>query len=141
MLHGFREIEWFLVDGETVDIWHPQIYISNSVKTQNIVSFARGVDAISSLWYSSTNNYLYYSTIFSTTISCDLNFQTFPFDSHECILVLKNFLTASWRVTLMTPKLYTIDKDNNEVEGAELKMIGNDRLDYNFEIKGFPLMM
>ena len=127
-----------MVDGKTVDIWLPQVYISNSVKTQNIVSLARGVEAISGLWYNSAHDYFYYSTIFSPTISCDLNFQTFPFDSHECNLVLKNFLTASWRVTLMTPKLYTIDKDNNEVEGDELKMIGNDRLDYNFKIKGFP---
>ena len=66
---------------------------------------------------------LHYSEIFSAQISCELNFQTFPFDSHECILELKNWIGAVFSETtgvrLNSPRIFTVNENGQEIGGKK----------------------
>ena len=71
----------------------------------------------------------------TTEISCNLDFKMFPFDSHVCILDLKNFVGSSWRVVLNSPKIATNDGNGYEIGGDEFEINNIARLDYNFYFK------
>ena len=67
-----------------------------------------------------------------------MNFQSFPFDTHECILDLKNWIGETYRVILNSPKILTNDKNGNEITGKQLKIPRNTELDYDFDIQTLP---
>ena len=82
---------WFLIDlNDMNQLWTPAVYFGNAKDIKKSGSF--GKDLLAYLWYKSDNHLLHYSEIFMVTFSCGLNFEPFPFDSHECNLDLKNWI-------------------------------------------------
>ena len=69
------------------DLWSPTVYMANAENVKKYESL--GEDQLSYLWYEYSNKMLHFSEIFSATVSCELDFNNYPFDSHECILRLK----------------------------------------------------
>ena len=67
-----------------------------------------------------------------------MNFQSFPFDSHECVLDLKNWIGETYRVILNSPKILTNDENGNEIAGKKLTILSNTELDYNFYFETLP---
>ena len=120
-----------------LDIWYPKIYIANSITIQSLVSH-RNSKMLNSLWYSYPTKYLRYSVIFVTKVSCKLDFQTFPFDNHECDLILKNWVGGSYRIVLKSPSIYGLDENGQEVEGKYFNITGNNRLNYKFRFESLP---
>ena len=66
------------------NIWTPTIYLGNANNIEKSGSF--GEESLSYLWYEFHNHMLHYSEIFKANICCDMSFEYFPFDSHECII-------------------------------------------------------
>ena len=122
------------------DIWYPEIFIANSVQAQNLVSFHQDGGALNALYYyySNSNHQIEYSTVLTITISCNMNFQSFPFDKQECNLDLKNWNGASNKIVLNSPKLLGNDEKGNEINTKELKINSNGRLEYDFFFKSLP---
>jgi hypothetical protein len=79
-----------------------------------------------------------YSEVFTTTIFCDMNFETFPYDFNECIMNFKNWDGSARRVQLQSPKIYMLDKNGNEIGGSEFNYPESGRLDYNFNLQSLP---
>ena len=118
------------------NLWTPTVYIGNAKHVNKLGSF--GEDSLSYLWYKFSSHMMHYSEIFTATVFCGLNFNNFPFDSHECILDLKNWIGWNEVVKLNSPVL----TDGNE----KLKSINktNSRLKFHFtfeslESKTFPV--
>ena len=65
-----------------------------------------------------------------------MNFQSFPFDSHQCIFYLKNWIGSIRRVILTPPILVTNDEDGNNLEVEEIKLQGGK---YEFNFKTLPI--
>ena len=114
---------------DMLDIWYPRIYVGNSLKIQSLVSDT-DTSIMNSLWFYSPTNTLRYSVIFVTDVSCKLNFQTFPFDYHECNLILKNWLGSSYRVLLKSSRIYAMDQEGKEIGGKTFNLSSNDKLNY-----------
>ena len=64
-----------------------------------------------------------------------MNFETFPYDFHECIMNFKNWDGSARRVQLQSPKIYMLDKNGNEIGGSQFNYPESGRLDYNFNLK------
>ena len=127
---------------EEIDVWYPKVFIGNSIKSLNLVSFGKNTDNINVLWYHYPDQRLRYYVKFIVTISCNLHFHTFPFDygnqSHECIVDLKNWLGFVEEVTLNSLKIFTDDENGQEIGENEFQMKSNGRLKYDFEFKALP---
>ena len=108
------------------------------MESLNIVSFDSDAASVTSLWYFSTDHMVRYSVVVTATISCKMNFQRFPYDSHKCIFILKSWLGDTGEVVLTTPKILTNDEDGNEIGGEELNMTNDGTLEYNFILKPLP---
>ena len=123
------------------DIWHPKLYIGNDVETQNLVYFGQNADSITNLWYSYLKQKLRYSVVFTVKIACSLDFQTYPFDSHTCLMNVNNWLGKDTRITFGNPKIYTNDgfyTEGKEIGGKEFELETDGRLDYNFKFESLP---
>ena len=113
-------------------MWVPQIFIGNSVRSLDLIKFDH-------MWYFYPKKMVKYTMILTPKISCNLDFHAFPFDSHECTLDLKNWISTSYRISLNSPKIYTNDNNGKEIGGQELKITKNHgKLDYNFGFKTLP---
>lgn len=66
-----------------------------------------------------------------------MNFQSFPFDSHHCILYLKNWIGSTRRVILNPPILLTNYEDGNNHEVDEITLTGGN---YDFNFKTLPTL-
>ena len=77
------------------DVWYPKIFIGNAIKPFNLISAEKDVNC---LYYLYHNHLVQYSAILTVTVSCKMNFQSFPFDTHECVLDLKNWIGETYRV-------------------------------------------
>ena len=123
-----------------VDIWYPKIYIANSVTIQSLVS---NTDAtiLNDLWYNYLSHTLRYNVIFVAKVSCKLDFQSFPFDNHECDLILRNWSGASYRIVLKSPTIYGLDEDGKEIAGKYFNITtnSNNKLDYKFQFESLPM--
>ena len=136
----FSNINWFLIEKEDMeDIWYPEIYIANSVTVQILISHT-DPKIINRLWYHYPNHTLRYSGIFVTKVSCKLDFQSFPFDNHECDLILRNWIGGSHRITLKSPSIYGFDENGKEVKRKYFNMTttGTNRLNYKFQFESLP---
>ena len=92
-------------------IWHPELYIGNDVETQNLLNFGQNSDLITSLWYFYPKHRVRYSTIFTAKIACSLGFQTFPFDSHTCLVPSMWFWSVSWSTNCLAYfSLFLVDQ-------------------------------
>ena len=106
------------------------------METTNILSFEKNSHSINSLWYYYPDHNLRYSGLLITEISCKMNFQSFPFDSHQCIFYLKNWIGSIRRVILTPPILVTNDEDGNNLEVEEITLQGGK---YEFNFKTLPI--
>ena len=90
-------------------MWSPELYIGNDVQTQNLIFFGKNADSITSLWFHYAKSKLQYASIFTAKIACSLDFQTFPFDSHTCLMNFNNWIGAKHRITFGQPN--SVHKD------------------------------
>ena len=129
----FRNTNWYLIND--VNIWYPRIFIGNSVVTTNILSFEKDSHSINSLWYYYPDHKLRFNGLLITEISCKMDFQSFPFDCHQCIFYLKNWIGSTRRVILKPPILLTNYEDGNNLEVDEITLPGGN---YEFNFKTLP---
>ena len=107
MLHHYRNIIWYTMkQGDIHDVWTPSMFFSNALDVKKIPQDRK----LSALWFHMPHG-LFYVQILVQTISCNLNFQSFPFDSHECILNLRTWSESVYRVRLNSPKIYDAQKN------------------------------
>ena len=71
-------------------------------------------------------------------MSCELHFQAFPYDFHECIINFKNWYGAIDTVKLQSPEIYMLDKEGKEIGGSEFNYEESGRLNYNFNLESLP---
>ena len=71
-------------------------------------------------------------------MSCELHFQAFPYDFHECIINFKNWYGAIDTVMLHSPEIYMLDNEGKEIGGSEFNYEESGRLDYNFNLESLP---
>ena len=126
----FRNIEWYLIE-DLDDVWVPQIFIGNSVRSLDLIKFDH-------MWYFYPKQMVKYTMILTPKISCNLDFHTFPFDSHECTLDLKNWIGASYRVMFNSIEILTNDINGTEINGDIIEVNANERYEYNFIFKTLP---
>ena len=122
-------------------LWYPKVYIGNDVQTQNLVNFAQDAGSIINLWYLYPEHKLRYGTIFTAKIACSLHFETYPFDSHSCLMNVNNWSGAKHRVMFGKPKIYTNDgfyTEGKEIGGHEFELKTDGRLDYDFKFESMP---
>ena len=129
----FRNTNWYLIND--VNVWYPRIFIVNAVEMTNILSFEKDSHSINSLWYYYPEHKLRHSRLLIVEISCKISFQSFPFDSHQCIFYLKNWIGSIRRVILTPPILMTNDEDGNNLEADEITLPGGK---YEFNFKTLP---
>ena len=103
------------------------------MKPISLISFEKDSNDIKSLWYYYTDHSVHYFAILTITLKCEMNFEKFPFDSHECIIHLRNWIGSTFRVLLNSIKVLTIDENGNEI-GGEILQVNND-MDYNFNFR------
>ena len=103
------------------------------MKPISLISFENDSSDIKSLWYHYTDHSVNYFAILTITLKCEMNFQKFPFDSHECIIHLRNWIGSTYRVLLNSVKVLTIDENGNEIGGEILQV--NNYMDYNFTFR------
>ena len=123
------------------DIWHPRLYIGNNIETQNLVNFDQNTESITSLWYHYPKQELRYASIVTAKIACSLDFQTYPFDSHTCLMNFNNWIGANYRIIFGKPKIYTNDgfyTEGKEIGGNEFELKTDGRLDYDFKFESMP---
>ena len=94
-------------------LWSPIIYIGNSVKFKSQGSFGPDPKSLNLVWYYYYHHRLKYSEVFITSVSCKLDFKSYPFDSHDCIINLKNWYGASYRLILDQPRIFTVDEEGS----------------------------
>ena len=136
----FSNQNWFLIKNENmVDIWYPKIYIANSVTIQSLISHTDAT-SLNDLWYNYPSHTLKYNVIFVAIVSCKLDFQSFPFDNHECDLILRNWSGGSYRIVLKSPTIYGHDENGKENGGKyfNITTTGNHKLDYKFQFESLP---
>ena len=135
-----RNENWYFMENGAL-LWAPELYIGNDVQTQNLIFFGQNSDSITSLWYHYPKHEVRYSTIFTAKIACSLDFQTFPFDSHTCLMNFNNWIGANYRIIFGKPRIYTNDgfyTEGKEIGGNEFELKTDGRLDYDFKFESLP---
>ena len=128
-----RGLKWYLIDIlDKKHIWTPQIYFGKA--TDTIKSVSTGDEKLSYLWFNSIDHYIIMADILLVTISCGMDFEKFPYDSHNCQISLKNWLGRQDRLQLRKPKLFTRSENGTEIQQSEIKL-EKDRLNFDFEFK------
>ena len=134
-----RNISWFQMSLKSMDdIWTPLIYFGNAFDVQNLHSFGSSKSVLGNLWFNNEHSFMKHSIKFTTTLSCRMNFNNFPYDEHRCFILIINYEGAKYRVFLNQVKIYTYNlKQKKEVGGKKIE-VQNKGLDYrfNFESKG-----
>ena len=73
-----------MIDQRVSPIWQPIIYFGNLMKKEETKFY--GATESSTLMYFHNENELLYAESFLLKFSCEMDFNTFPFDSHNCCL-------------------------------------------------------
>ena len=123
------------------DIWTPKIYIGNDVESRSLVYFGQNADSSTNLWYSYHEKELGYSAILTAKIACSLDFQTYPFDYHICLMDINNRMGTKQRITFGNPEIYTNDgfyTVGKEIGGNEFELKTDGRLEYDFKFESLP---
>ena len=95
---------WVLLDSAYISrIWRPNVHWSNSVKILKLPSLNQ--NTIGSFWYHHPNHF-FYQEYLQLSLSCGMDFQHYPYDSHECIMSLTNVIGNLALVTLQSPLIY-----------------------------------
>ena len=99
-------------------IWKPQLYFSNSIFTK------LAEDVPTELWFVHNSGpfTFWWTRTFTVSISCQMEFQGFPFDSHECKLKLVDFNNARFS-HLVKPRVYF--QSNTERLAFEMEVKSN----------------
>ena len=67
-----------------------------------------------------------------------MNFETFPYDFHECNIDFKYWNGEASRVQMQSPKIYMVDANGKGIYGSEFNYPKSGRLNYNFNLKSLP---
>ena len=126
-----RNLIWYLIDFKDItQLWSPLLYIGNSLKVKKLPELSK----LSALWLFMPHQLLYYE-VFRVTLSCSLDFQTYPFDSHTCNLNMQNWGGSMFRNILNPPKLFTTLNNGELIGGNAIFNMSNNRLNYDFSFE------
>ena len=118
---------WVLLDNAyTSTLWRPNVHWSNSIKILKLPSLNQNI--IGSFWYKHPNHF-FYQEYLQLSISCDMNFKRYPYDSHQCIMSLTNVIGNLDLVTLQSPKIYAGNETQNDP--GNLYQAQNDKLQFD----------
>ena len=84
-------------------IWRPSLSFGNALSIAKHSTYGGRVD--SSYWFRKPNN-LEYAEVLKITISCNFNFNAFPFDSHVCHFNLQDTKYTVNEVELLSPAFF-----------------------------------
>ena len=104
---------------------------------RHLDAFGDDSSALSSIWFLLPEYRLRFSEVFIVSIGCDFDFTTYPFDSHTCLIHLKNWIGSPFRLQLNSPSIYTLNSTGFEIGGKEFNFT-NGRLDYDLDFKSLP---
>ena len=122
---------WVLLDKAYIStLWRPNVHWSNSIKILKLPSLNQNI--IGSFWYNHPNHF-FYQEYLQLSISCDMNFEKYPYDSHECIMSLTNVIGNLELVNLQNPKIYGINETQNE-DGNSYEA-QNDKLQFDILVE------
>ena len=122
---------WVLLNKSyTSALWRPNIHWSNAIKILKMPSLNQNV--IGSFWYMHPGHFLHQEYL-QLSISCDMKFSNYPFDSHNCSMQLTNIIGNLDLVILQTPKIYARDEKTNP-DGTSFEA-QNDKLQFELKIK------
>ena len=117
------------------EIWSPVIYFGNAINVWDLDSFGTDQETLSNLWSNFKHPYMQFSIKFTSKMSCKMNFNNFPFDKHDCQIMLINWEGATYRVLLNDPKVYTYDKEKHKEVGGKKIQIKSEKLYYLFDFE------
>ena len=83
-------------------IWHPTIEFDNLLKYEKQEVYG---DPEATSFEVDENQILFYSEEVKLVLSCDFNFETFPFDSHKCQLTYGDDILCANNLKLTTAKI------------------------------------
>lgn len=86
------------------EVWSPIFYLMNSLEVKRHGSF--GGEITNSFWYNHPNKLLDYKEVLYITLSCNMNFEMFPYDSHTCFFHMRAWNGDFKKVKLEKPILY-----------------------------------
>ena len=66
------------------DVWNPELEFKNVFNTMVIESY--GTNDNFAFWFDGNSSIMEYTKALQVTFACDFDFESFPFDSHECDL-------------------------------------------------------
>ena len=87
---------------------------------------------IGSFWYSHPNHFLYQEYL-KLSVSCDMKFEKYPFDSHICYMQMTNVIGNLDLVVLQTPMIYSRDEKDNP--DGKSYTTSNDKIEFDTIIK------
>lgn len=118
------------------DIWTPSVYVGNAIGVKSLGSIGDNYGTLSNCWFRTDQTGVLFVEKQIVTFSCRMKFQDFPFDSHECNMMLIIWLGASYRVKLSKPTLYIFDSSlGDEIKGSQVNK-SSKKLDmYTFQFE------
>ena len=72
---------WYRIQ-KPQSIWHPSLYFENMVNIRKQVG--HGKDSNVEFWFHNSRQRMWYSEFAEITVACQMDFTSFPLDSHEC---------------------------------------------------------
>ena len=99
---------WYqIIENEFHSIWKPRIMFQNSIKTK--LEF----EDVEEVWYVDPNVFRW-SRYYTVSLSCKMDFSSYPFDSHNCTMELQNAFGRTDFVLLQKPKLFLDGKESKD---------------------------
>ena len=99
---------WIKLNSQEIEsIWKPSLQFSNSISTH------LANDVPSDIWYyHGTPSIFWWTRTFSLSLTCEMEFIMFPFDSHNCSLKLVNVDGASFS-SMQDSRVFFMNQDTN----------------------------
>ena len=127
----FSYFPWVLLNNTyTSTLWRPNVHWSNSIKIEKLPSLNQNI--IGSFWYRHPNHFLYQEYL-KLSVSCDMKFENYPFDSHICYMQMTNIIGNLDLVVLQTPMIYSRDEKDNP--DGKSYTTSNDKIEFDTVIK------
>ena len=96
--------EWFPLLESTLDeVWTPSLVFTNAISVDKLNTYAQDKMRRFYLFQNSESQYFYYQVFLVIKITCDLDFQAYPFDHQTCELHYAEIIGHTGYVVLKPP--------------------------------------
>ena len=113
------------------NVWHPEIAFRNVKSAETVPLW--GTDQRFGFWFNVKNHNLEYYQSMKVTVYCNFQFNTYPFDEHECDF---DFGTpsATAKSGMNFGPIQILNSDSKSTVLNEERAVENDHLPYIFSI-------